>query len=163
MKKEPKPKKILTYVISIADKFPPCHPKNRQPTEFLKSVLSGEKTHTVRGNYEKWVQRAEKINNGEAILSLRRWDGKPYGKGVKPVEVARYTKIQVQALEINPLRIYSVLIDGGKCNGQGQPYKDILPEIAKNDGFSSVADFLAWFKNGTLIDGCIIHFTENLY
>ena len=70
--------KKKTYVLMISENFPKYHQKAGEPTFFARKIEEGKKIHTIRQNYELWNKRAEKINKGEAILSIRKWSGKAY-------------------------------------------------------------------------------------
>ena len=76
-KKDMNPK-IKTYVLMVSTKFPAYHFLNGEPTLFIEKIASGEKITSIRFNYELWRKRFEKINKGEAVLSVRSWEGKPY-------------------------------------------------------------------------------------
>lgn len=116
------------------------------------------KLHTIRENYDLWARRAEKINAGEAVLSIRQWSGKPYRS--KQVEFLRLEKIGVQKIKISNLKpppwqreeIINKLCVVDKIRSIS-PYA-----VAQNDGLS-YDDFCAWFKKD--MKGCVIHFTEN--
>lgn len=183
-----------TYVITLSQRFPATHPRKGERTYFKEKLHNallwqkGEnvgyalnpsdavpqdqpqlKLHTIRANYPFWAKRFEKINAGEAVLSVRQWSGKPYRS--KMIEIARLTKddgIGLQALEFlefDPAFKTGIWI-AGKTYGQSQ--KLIL---AKNDGLS-FDDWYAWFfgkkKNGKPLYDlsqtmAIIHFTSFRY
>jgi hypothetical protein len=44
---------------------------------FEDKILSSEKIHSMRKNYEFWKKRIESIMAGDGYLSLRAWAGKP--------------------------------------------------------------------------------------
>lgn len=132
-----------------------------EPVHSSKMVLDiikqdfDPKLHTLRPNYDLWAHRAEEINAGRAVLSLRQWTGKPYRS--KQNEFIRLEKIGVQRAKVVHAPIapgfpssVGVFIDGRIKN---------IHEVAKNDGLS-VDDFCHWFGK-PLDDGCVIHFTEN--
>ena len=79
---------MKTYVVMIS-KYAPKQLGGYQ-TNFVDKIINKEKKHTLRSNYEYWRQRFEKINSGEACLSLRYWQGLPYRS--KQVEFLRLTK-----------------------------------------------------------------------
>lgn len=185
------PKKIVTYVLMISRVFPKTHPKSGQPTYFKARILANEcltpsdlsdippigfldlahnpKRHTIRTNYELWAKRADKINRGEAVLSLRQWTGSPYKS--KQREFMQLTKIGVQRVyfEHDVAVVYSQ-----------RPWREkplCMPwlyngrDLAKNDGLS-FDDFWTWFcppfKNPSIgrimkFEGCIIHFSDFKY
>lgn len=140
---------MKTYVITISENFPATHSKKGQPTDFEFKILAGEKLHTIRTNYPIWKKRIEEVQNGNAILSVRKWEGKPYRSSQK--ELFRFDKsdgIGIEKLQFS---------------------KDIktqtptLEDLAKNDGLS-IEDFNEWFKNADLSKPLvIIHFGKFRY
>ena len=116
-----------------------------------------KKIHTIRSNYDLWKKRADKINAGEAVLSLRQWTGSPYNfarDGSKPVEFMRLGKIGVQKLEFD--RNLGYFIDGRDSDV-------LVATLAKNDGLN-VDDFKAWFRNPKYDKPyAIINFTDHKY
>jgi hypothetical protein len=165
--------KKKVYVLMISRVFPAYHPRAGEETYFKHKILLNQpenkyavesvkeyydwdkKLHTLRENYALWSRRAEKINRGEAILSLRQWTGSPYNykrDGSKPVEFLQLEKIHVQKVKIIGIPAYrAIFIDDRAKN---------IHEVAKNDGLS-VDDFCKWFKKD--MEGCVIHFTDKIY
>lgn len=154
----------------ISRVFPAYHPRKGDRTYFREKILckdltaeefmripaGPQKITTIRENYDLWARRAEKINRGEAILSLRQWSGKPYAS--KQVEFIRLEKIGVQKVKIITGSVapgipksQAVFVDNRIRN---------IHEVANNDGLS-VDDFCKWFKKD--IDGVCIHFTDFKY
>lgn len=115
----------------------------------------GPKRHTIRLNYELWKKRADKINAGEAVLSLRQWSGEPYKS--KQVEFMQLEKIGIQYCEV-----WSIPLSGGVVAKAVRVDDRItgIDSVAKNDGLS-VDDFCKWFKKD--MQGCVIHFTDFRY
>ncbi len=147
----------ICYVITIAKNFPATHPKAGEPTDFHRKIKAYDKTHTIRANYELWKKRFEKIDRGEAYLSVREWIGKPYAS--KQKELFRFSKedgISIEKLEIK----------GGICFINGCHWNgDLLPDLAVNDGLS-LDDFKSWFSIDTIPEEkafAIIHFTNFSY
>jgi len=144
-----KEKKI--YVLTVSEFFPRKHNKAGLPTGFINSISSLKKIHTIRDNYEWWANRADKINNGEAVLSVRCWTGKPYNS--KQREVFVFERIGVEKLQLDPLGWFINDID-----------HDVTTEqLAINDGLN-IEDFKNWFKGADFtIPKAIIHFTNFRY
>jgi hypothetical protein len=152
---------MKTFVLTISRTFPKTHKRAGQQTWFVEKIneaiipisdkpIMGKKIHTIRANYEFWEKRAKQINDGQAILSLRYWSGKPYNS--KQVEFCRLTKIGLQKLD-NPTNFFWAEIDGKKYNWE---------DVAKNDGLSFY-DFCEWFKDIQNSPMAVIHFTEWRY
>ena len=144
---------MKTYVLTVSQFFPKTHKKAGQPTGFPMAIKHFDKIHTIRGNYDLWAKRFEQIQKGEAILSVRIWDGKPYAS--KQLEIFRYDKthgIGIEKLE-NPDNFVFASIGGKKFN---------WGDIAKNDGLT-FEDFCEWFKVRTPEPMAIIHFTDFRY
>lgn len=183
--------KFKTYVLMLSAFFPVSHPKAGRPTGFadaLKANLQriecheqrqcigcGEcvrqlKHHTIRGNATLWEHRAEEINAGRAILSIRQWSGKPYGKGTKQIEIARLTHLGTQRITM-PYELYQTLGLRFPVSAMVQDSDTLRPvelsKLAYNDGLSMV-DFMHWFasrKKGAVSDfqGVILHFIDLRY
>lgn len=177
----------------ISRHFMATHPCAGQPTHFKEKILHGQnanpgvivitnrrdvhasdisdggKIHTIRSNYDHWKAIADKVNAGEAILSLRQWTGSPYNRkrdGSKQVEILQLTKMGVQRVSLH---------NGGIVFKEDDRYRSFTwvqkKEVATNDGLS-FEDFWNWFcpplKNpakGRVLnfEGCVIHFTEFKY
>jgi hypothetical protein len=180
--------KKKVYVLMVAKYFPAGHPRAGQETGFRESIelaISGKrrvtfttyrrigkgagnmtmdedggKLHTIRTNYDLWARRAEKINRGEAVLSLRQWSGKPYRS--RQEEFLRLEKIGVQ-------KVYTGWMPGL----QGIKFVKYIAfhvydtgitsrqTLAQNDGLS-FDDFVNWFPV-PFGDGVIIHFSDFKY
>lgn len=147
--------KIKTYVLMIAKVYPGYHPRKGELTGFREKILSGEKIHTIQGNYELWKKRAEEINAGKAILSRREWEDRPYFS--KQVEIDVLEKIGVQKII---LKKFDIQIANEEEIYRFQSIGRIM-DIYMNDGFQNGDDFFAWFPN--TFDGGIIHFTDFRY
>ncbi|MBR0116463.1 MAG: hypothetical protein IJM04_04195 [Prevotella sp.] len=171
---------MITYVLTLSRTFPSTHRRAGELTNFRsalgnalmcakcrekpKGMCVGEcvagkvKRHTIRANYDFWAKRFEKIAAGKAVLSVREWVGKPYGKGSTQREIALLTKddgIGIQRLEFENGSIWHTLIEGRS------PYYP--SEIAERDGLS-LTDWLDWFRGYDLsCPMAIIHFTNFRY
>lgn len=171
---------MITYVLILSQTFPVFHSRKGCPTDFRtalndalkcarcrrnpKGMCMGEcvvgyyKRHTIRDNYELWVKRFEEIAAGKAVLSIRQWVGKPYGKGSTQQKIALLTKedeIGIERLEFEDGDIRRPLIDGRSFYH--------ISQIAANDGLSQ-KDWLDWFKYSDLSKPmAIIHFTNYRY
>lgn len=140
------------YVLTVSNYFPSYHVKAGQPTGFVDAIYFGNKIHTIRANYELWRKRAEQINSGKAILSLRYWSGKPYRS--RQVEFMRLEKIGLEML---------TTVDRF-LNINCRPIeKQTIIQLADNDGLST-SDFYIWFSKYDLTTPlAIIHFTDFRY
>ena len=144
---------LTTYVLTVSVRFPKTHKKAGQSTGFPLAIKHYDKIHTIRGNYDLWAKRFEKINAGKAILSVRIWEDMPYKS--KQLEIFRYDhtrKIGLQKLD-DPTNFVFAPIEGKKINWE---------DIAKNDGLS-FEDFCEWFKVRNDRPMAIIHFTDFRY
>lgn len=168
---------MITYYLTLSRTFPSTHPKAGKPTGFKERVLRSinsqflsdirPKVHTIRANYLFWKKRFEKIARGEACLSIREWEGKPYGKGSRQVEIARLTRedgIGIQKLNFGWRGDKQVpVIEGWYMDGN----HGSMNELAKKDGLS-LKDWKEWFNShekDTVYDKpmAIIHFTKFRY
>lgn len=131
--------------------FPKGHIRQGENTEFKEKVLSGDKIHTIRTNYELWSQRIKEVQNGEACISLRQWQDKPYRS--KQIEIARLTKedgVGIETILLPPM-------------GQLHHVLDSYPELDSHDGLDRI-DWLSWFEQAPRNQPLpIIHFTPYRY
>jgi hypothetical protein len=179
---------MKTYVLMVSRTFPAYHPRAGQLTYFNEQIFSGcrmsahakfseciiksgmyhtatPKIHTIRSNYTLWAHRAEEINAGRAVLSLRQWTGSPYNyarDGSKQEEFMQLTKIHVQKVIVNiEKEVYNGKFGKSSITSWGVYVDDkSISEkmIAKNDGLA-VDDFCQWFNKG-LNEGALIHFNS---
>ena len=155
---------MKTYVLTVSEKFPKTHPKSGEPTNFPMSIKHYDKIHTIRGNYDLWAKRFEKINAGEAVLSVRVWEGKPYNS--KQREIFRYDyrrKIGIEKLNMDTFDVGRDDNNDVYLNfevGKTMVSADLL---AKNDGLC-YEDFENWFKGYDFSRPmAVIHFTDFRY
>ncbi len=151
----PKEKKIKTHVLLVSKAFLSYHPKAGEPTGFRERILSGQKIHTIRGNYPFWKKRIDEVAAGQAVLSLRQWSGKPYKSAQEEfLQLTSNHKVGIQKITVwkGGSRI---TLDGNRIHFM-QVYN-----LCVNDGVS-VQDFKAWMKGG-IKNGCVIHFSEFRY
>lgn len=146
---------MKTYVITLSQVFPVTHFRAGEPTGF-REAFRKTKLHTIRANYELWKKRFEKIEKGEARLSIRQWTGKPYRS--KQVEIACLTRedgIGIQKLTVaGCATIHPMFADETTVCSK---------ELAYNDGLSSL-DWNNWFSRYNLTEPlAIIHFTKKRY
>lgn len=166
---------MKTFVITLSSVFPTTHPsagketffwnkltmafKGKETATILSSkrgtiTLNGGKFHTIRTNYPLWEKRISQVQNGEAVLSIRQWSGKPYRS--KQNEIARLTAedgVGIQELRLTDLS-KPTTINGERVE---------LHALAKNDGLS-FSDWFNWFKGCDLSKPfAIIHFTKFRY
>ncbi len=163
---------MITYYLTLSQVFPSTHSRAGEPTDFEAAFHSGQplpkertfckfkKLHTIRANYDFWAKRFEKIAAGEAVLSIRQWVGKPYGKGSTQREIARLTR--EDGIGLQQLR-FTVDMDCQRValiNGITLPSLRVL---ANNDGLS-LEDWNDWFSGYDCSKPmAIIHFTNYRY
>lgn len=181
-------KKLITYYLTLSRVFPSTHCRAGEPTYFLEKMhnalteqdfslhLTGmeisygcttlwcktireKKLHTIRANYDFWARRFEKIYAGEAVLSVREWVGKPYGKGSTQREIALLTRddgIGLQRMIVGgtSFTFHPIYIDGAA----------VRPDtLASNDGLT-VYDWLNWFASYNVNNPmAVIQFTKFRY
>ncbi len=166
---------MKTFVITLSSVFPTTHPRNGKGTAFAPAFRNGQtcrkckdnnpalclgdcfsvrKIHTIRANFPLWEKRIAQIRNGEAVLSIRQWTGKPYRS--KQTEIARLSAedgVGIQRLDLFDL-MRPTTINGEQVE---------LPNLAQNDGLS-FDDWFNWFKGYDLSKPlAIIHFTKFRY
>lgn len=178
---------MITYVLIATRYFGNRHPRSGEPTFFREKIISAiggynnklgkltgankinPKIHTIRANYKLWKERLEKVQAGEAIISVREWSGQAYKS--KQIEFAQLDKDSgcgVQELIFINGDINKPTICGDRLPKPSW-YKGInLIELAQNDGLY-VHDFRSWFKDYKMMEYnqpksfAIIHFTKFRY
>jgi len=177
---------MKTYVLTVSRVFPCTHKRKGEETRFgqklqngiLKQSLIGNcnvipiipipedsfKIHTIRANkkgtaFENWSKKVKQIQEGEAILSIRYWSGKPYNsKQVEICQLDNDSGIGVQQIW------FSNSVDFPRVRCENKSILALMPNnLAKNDGLS-FEDFKEWFKDYDLSKPmAIIHFTSFRY
>lgn len=136
----------------VSRTFPSYHKRKGEPTEFERKIKEKEKHHTLRANYERWKNKIDQVNRGEAVLSVREWQGVPYHS--KQNYLFYYN--QEDALEVSKLT----------KDENGYLINDTIrvseEELAKNDGLT-LDEFQEWFKVFPSEPMAIIHFTGFRY
>lgn len=153
---------MKTYVITISKVFPSYHPKKGIATEFRYGIEIKRKKHTIRGNYAFWKKRIDEVNNGNAILCIREWTGKPYYSPQTTLFTFSKGEVGIQPLNITVGWF-------GKTKGilAYIPLEDFetrlidVKQLVANDGLD-LQDFYDWF-NKPLENPCIIHFSDLRY
>ena len=147
---------MKTFVLILSEKFPSSHPRSGEETGFLVSLKDQLKKHTIRGNYELWKNRIDQVNNGEAVLSIRKWGGKPYRS--KQVEILQLTHLA--EIDVARLNAYG---EGFEVEHSDGIWK-IVPDnvIAKNDGLK-YQDFKDWFDGYKMKDMALIYLSAFRY
>ena len=168
---------MIKYVLTLSQAFPAKHPRKGQPTRFVDRLnnarydtylycydKSGAETkrHTIRANYDLWRKRFDKIDKGEACLSIRIWTGKPYASPQREICCLTHKDgIGLQKLEF--LKYDPVFTGGIWISGHTFKEEYILPKLANNDGLP-LQDWEAWFKDYDKTKPlAIIHFTSFRY
>lgn len=136
----------------VSRMFPSYHKNKGELTRFEQKIRDKNKIHTIRANYEKWKRKIDQIKNGEAVLSIREWQGVPYHS--KQNYLFYYN--QEDALEVSKLT----------KDENGYLINDTIrvseEELAKNDGLT-LDEFQEWFKVFPSEPMAIIHFTGFRY
>ena len=173
---------MKTYVIMLSQTFPANHPRRGEETKFKQQIINaifvnqgwnkiaaypelGDKRHTIRANYDLWKKRIDEVQRGEACLSLRQWEGKPYRS--KQIEFARLTNrdgVGIQKLILSRnLADQNYLVGTIDREGNGIDLRIGAGTLSPNDGLT-YKDWTDWFKNYDLSQPlAIIHFTKFRY
>ena len=153
---------MKTFVIMLSQTFLATHPKKGEETGFEKKFRN-QKIHTIRDNYALWKERFEKIEAGEACLSVRKWEGEPYKS--KQIELACLTC--EDGISLQKLEFIQVGENGWNCSQvkiDDRLYDTAL--VAQCDGLSR-QDWLDWFlgnpKNKLHEPFAVINFTWKSY
>ena len=174
---------MKTYVLTVSRFFPKTHKRAGEKTNFSQKLQLGiknipnsvmydeecdlvmdRKIHTIRANYPLWEKRISEIQNGNAILSIRYWSGKPYNsKQVEIMQLDKNSGVGVQELDLSVFKELGMcFINYNELTFSGSKQVN-HKELAKNDGLS-LKDFKEWFKSYDLSKSiAIIHFTAFRY
>jgi hypothetical protein len=52
-------------VLTVSRNFPQTHKRKGEKTYFVEGILTGRKKTTIRGNPDRWIKIAERVNSGE--------------------------------------------------------------------------------------------------
>ena len=142
---------MKTYVIMLSKVFPKGHRREGEPTEFKEKLIAREKIHTIRSNYELWEQRIKEVQKGEACISVRQWEDKPYRS--KQREIARFTNENGVGIE------YIILPEELSL----ESFLGIYEDLDRNDGLTA-EDWVSWFSQAPRNKPLpVIHFTPFRY
>lgn len=127
--------------------FPKGHIHQGEPTGFRDKLLSGEKIHTIRTNFPLWEKRIKEVQNGEACISVRQWQNKPYRS--KQIEVTKLTAkngIGIQKITISRSEWEEYDNMPHFCYWTTVGDKEIqIEDVARHDGFDDCFGFISWF------------------
>ena len=124
------------------------------------------KRHTIRADEKNRWQKGKNIHFIINNRTPHRYQFAPTVevKSVQGIKIRHFDNsvcIGVQSLDqagITTLCFYEKTDDGYKQRWNGT---DMIEQIAINDGFDSVDDFFAWFKDD--FEGKLIHWTDTKY
>lgn len=148
---------MKTHILILAQTFSKGHPEVGKPTRFIASVSQGVKIHTIRENYAVWENKIKEILEGEARLSIRIWEDKPYRScQIELLSLDRNSGVGIQKLHsFDDENAYFI-------SDKGNVFPVSLQELANNDGLS-VNEWKGWFKDVFRFPLAIIHFTDFRY
>ena len=149
---------MKTYVLMVSEYFQEIHPKVGLPTFFADQIMSGDKIHTIRENYDWWKKRIDEVNECKAFLSIRYWTKSPYNSKRDNSKQYEYKKLYAGECGIQKAEFYGV----NDVKIDGKYYQGHLEQIAQNDGLS-YEDFIEWFRHTPAQPMAIIHFTNFKY
>ena len=138
---------MITYTLMLSEYFLKGHPRSGEPTNFVENFRK-TKLHTIRANYALWAKRFEKIERGEAYLSVRVWDGAPFASKQRVIaNLGKDDGIGLQLLQFRGRTGFTWI---------GTPFIDHnrlheIVKLANNDGLS-YEDWVNWFSNNPKYD-----------
>lgn len=157
---------MKTYVITLSKVFPEKHPLHGKPTGFRESFEVGNKIHTIRANFPLWKSRFDNISDGEGLISVRQWSGKPYASKhelVRDLKCEDRIGIQQLVFADGDIMKPNIVMEPDLFNPNTTYIPVTIYDLAANDGLST-NDWLDWFKNYDLTKPmAIIHFTKFRY
>lgn len=151
---------IKTYILMLSQAFPAKHPRSGYPTGFRDKFLSGEKRHTIRANFPLWAKRIREVQQGEAVISIRQWEGRPYfSKQITIGCLNAESGVGIQKLTFDNDRDGCISFNFFDIDG----HYPSLTELAANDGLS-VDDWKEWFRGYDFSKPmAVIHFGKFRY
>ena len=148
---------MKTYVLMVSE-YQQTSSKVYEPTFFANKILSGDKIHTIRGNYDWWKKRIDKVNEGKAILSIRYWTKSPYNSKKDGSKQYEFKRLYAGECGIQKAE----LLDNNEIKIDDKKYQGFIEEVAENDGLE-YCDFTKWFRGTLNQPMAIIHFTKFKY
>lgn len=147
-------------IITLSRTFQNGHSRSGEPTLFKEHLLGGKKLHTIRENYDLWKHNVEKVVNGDFILSVREWSGRPYNS--PQYEIKRFK----DGVGCQPITMRYNHSNDTVTVKVGNHFVEIN-ELAKNDCLP-VDDFKEWFfgshpTGDMMFHGIVIQFTPFRY
>ena len=148
---------MKTHILILSQTFPKGHSEVGKPTRFGASVSQCVKIHTIRENYTVWENKIKEVLEGEAWLSIRIWEDKPYrSRQIELLSLDKNSGVGIQKLRsFDDVAAYFI-----GSNGNVLPVS--LQELANNDGLS-LNEWKGWFKDNAKFPLAIIHFTDFRY
>lgn len=146
----------------ISSHFPKSHTRAGQLTFFIDEILKVRKIHTIRDNFDLWKKRVDEVNKGEAIISIRTWEGLPYrSKQIEKLQLTKHSGCGVELITMYKHSENEIVYSINSKN------LEALYIIARNDGLQ-LEDFRKWFfpewkGKEQYFKGAIIHFTNFRY
>jgi hypothetical protein len=133
--------------ISFSSTYPRRHKKEFESTGFIKKILDGVKTSTIR-----------KVSTREVgdVLQAYHWAGMPYM--TKHVDFAQIKITSKSNISIIPDKRRVVIFQNNKANELNQVEIEFL---SKREGFETVNDFFDWFYfiyMGATFEGYLYNF-----
>lgn len=150
---------MKTHVLTLAKTFQGKHPRKGELTHFNEGLLSGDKKHTIRSNYDYWAPRIQEVMDGHAKLSIRQWIDKPYKKPGQEIikELDQFSGIGFAPINIYPQH-EMVIVSLEKP--AYLDYKARAKNVEANDHLS-YSDFWSWFTQEQ--KAILIYFTKFRY
>ena len=148
---------MKTHVLILSQTFPKGHPDEGKPTRFGASVVQQVKIHTIRNGFEDWTRKISEVLSGEARLSIRIWEDKPYrSRQIELLSLDKNSGVGIQKLRsFDDKTAYFI-------GSKGNVLPVSLQELANNDGLS-LNEWKGWFKDNAKFPLAIIHFTDFRY
>ena len=129
--------------------------------QFVKPIFNGTKIHTIRRDeHDRW-KAGRKIDMATGVRT------KNYTKFAEKVCIStqtieiKWTEAPEDSFQGRSVRVY---IDGKDVTIKWfdeHTYDTVVDALSRNDGFSDLKDFFAWFSED--FKGKIIHWTDFRY
>ena len=97
----------------LSTTFPVGHKREKQPTGFRESLLTGKKIHTIREDAKGlWQKRCKEINEGKKYISIREWTGRPYNSEQRIIKEVHQVSLQKITISFMFFGLKGMIFDG---------------------------------------------------
>lgn len=138
--------------------FTTRNPVTKQDTCFEELILNNSKIHTLRKGYRWKPGMVIHMATGVRTKNYRQFNADRADlwvcKGVQKIE---FFSIKNPFKKLGLRNVYKIFVD------KRELHLDEMISLSRNDGFSCLADMLAWFEYENEFPDQIVHWTDKRY